>query len=63
MSKFGHTWARMAKGGQVWMGPSDQAGIVDISSERMCVYMQVYGWVLGSFGRIWVRVSKGSRSG
>ena len=39
MGKFGHTWARVVKGGQVWMGQTDQVGMGDVPSgwEWVCV--------------------------
>ena len=32
MGKFGQIWARVGKGGQVQMGQTDQAGMVDMES-------------------------------
>ena len=32
MSKFGQIWARLSKGGQVWIGQTDQAGMGGMAS-------------------------------
>ena len=39
VGKFGQIWAKVDKGGQVWMGQTDRAGIGDMDSgwARVCV--------------------------
>ena len=37
----GKVWADMSKGGQVWMGHTDQAEIADMASGWMWVCVQV----------------------
>ena len=39
LDKFGQIWERVGKGGQVWMGQTDRAGIGDMDSgwARVCV--------------------------
>ena len=32
VGKFRQIWARLGKGGQVWMGQTDRAGMVDMDS-------------------------------
>ena len=38
---FGQVWADMGKGGQVWMGQTDRAGIGDMGRRFVWVCMQL----------------------
>ena len=41
MGGCGQVWVDMGKGGQVWMGQTDQAGMGDMGSWWVCVCMLV----------------------
>ena len=41
VGKFGQIWARVDKGGQVWMGRTDQVGMGDMDSGWVWVCVQV----------------------
>ena len=41
VGKFGQIWAKMGKGGQVWMGQTDRARMGDMGSGWVLVYVQV----------------------
>ena len=59
--KFGHIWAKVGKGGQVWMGQTDRAGMGDMASGWVWVCVKVLGWVwvsVGKFRQIWARMGK-----
>ena len=47
VGKFGQILAGMGKSGQVWMGQTDLAGMDDMDSGWVWVYVQVQGllWV------------------
>ena len=41
VGKFGQIWARLGKGGQVWINQTDRAGMGDMASGWMWVCLQV----------------------
>ena len=41
VGKFGQIWARVGKGGQVWIGQNDRAGMGDMASGWLWVCVQV----------------------
>ena len=41
VGKFWQIWAKVGKGGQAWMGQTDQAGMGDMDSGWVWVYVQV----------------------
>ena len=41
VGKFGQIWARLGKGGQVWMGVNAPAGMSNMASGWLCICVQV----------------------
>ena len=41
VGKFRQIWAKVGKGGQVWLGRTDRAGMVDMGSGWVLVCVQV----------------------
>ena len=57
VEKFRQILARVDKGGQVWMGQTDRAGMSDMGSGLVWVYLQVWG----GCGQVWADMSKGGQ--
>ena len=61
VGKFWHIWARMGKGGQVWIGQTDRAGMGDMDSGVILGMRADLGVGVDWCGQVWADMGKGGQ--
>ena len=58
MVKFGQIWARLGKGGQIWMSQTYWVDMGDINSGWMWVFCAGVGVGVGQCSQVWADMGK-----